>query len=277
MNEHQHSDQTDLDSLHAAVRREKPDVQPGQEPTPIWVFFATMLAMVLGGGYAGAYVGNFSFNQSNPFISQPTDVRDVPKEIGGGLSPFQLAMKKGETTFNNCAGCHMTTGLGQPGAIPPLAGSEWVMGGTERIARIAMFGLAGPVTVKGANFNNVMQPPPMSDQEIANVLTYVRNSWGNHAHMVTKEMVTWDLGTPAISKLSPKKTSPGRSPMARALPSRHPPPLAPPPQPELPLPRLLQPLLSKSFPSFRSVFFHYPHERHHHARGVARIIDGSRP
>ena len=53
----------------------------------------------------------------------------------------------------------------------------------------AMFGMAGPVTVKGANYNNVMTPPPLSDQEIAYVLTYIRNSWGNQGHMVTKEMV----------------------------------------------------------------------------------------
>ena len=54
---------------------------------------------------------------------------------------------------------------------------------------IAMFGLMGPVTVKGANFNSVMQPPPMTDSEIANVLTYIRNSWGNQGTMLTKEMV----------------------------------------------------------------------------------------
>ena len=45
------------------------------------------------------------------------------------------------------------------------------------------------MTVKGANFNNVMIPPAMTDAEIAAVLTYIRNSWGNEAPMVTKEMV----------------------------------------------------------------------------------------
>lgn len=56
MNENapQNFDSTDLDRLHAAVKREKPDVRPGGEPAPLWVFIATMVAMMFGGGYLGA-------------------------------------------------------------------------------------------------------------------------------------------------------------------------------------------------------------------------------
>ena len=191
MNEPINFDDTDLDRLHAAVKREKPDALPGQEPPPLWVWIGCMFAMIMGGGYAGAYMGNGSFEQGNPFgknaADDPRGIEIVP---GGDMDPFQLAMKKGATTFNNCQGCHQATGSGQPGAIPPLAGSEWVAGGTERIARIAMHGLVGPVTVKGAAYNSAMQPPPMSDADIANVLTYIRNSWGNTGTMVTKPMIT---------------------------------------------------------------------------------------
>jgi mono/diheme cytochrome c family protein len=181
MNDQHNFDDTDIDSLHAAVKREKIVPQPGHEPAPVWVFIGTMIVMILGGGYAGAFMGNISNKPEDPRIGGPGEAAQ--------LDPFQTAMKHGATIFNNCAGCHQATGVGQPGLIPPLAGSDWVLGGTERTARIAMFGLAGPVTVKGAAFNNVMVPPVMSDGEIADVLTYVRNSWGNSAPMVTKEMV----------------------------------------------------------------------------------------
>lgn len=191
MNDQNNFDNTDLDRLHAAVKREKPDAQPGHEPAPLWVFVASMVAMVLGGSYAGAFVGSGNFEQNNPFETKPVDVRGIDLGSAVQLDPFQAAMKKGGQVFANCQGCHQITGLGQPGVFPPLAGSEWAMGGTERITRIVLGGLAGPVTVKGAAFNNIMpSQAQLSDAELAAVLTYVRNSWGNTGTMVTKEMVT---------------------------------------------------------------------------------------
>lgn len=65
-NQPQNFDNTDLDRLHAAVKREKPDAQPGREPAPLWVFVASMAAMVLAGGYAGAYVAVLILNRTRP-------------------------------------------------------------------------------------------------------------------------------------------------------------------------------------------------------------------
>ena len=102
-------------------------------------------------------------------------------------------MKKGAGGYSVCGGCHQGNGLGLPGQFPPLAGSEWVLGGTERLIRVVQHGLTGPVTVKGQAFNTPggMQAfgAAMSSTDLANVLTYIRNSWGNEAPMVTKEMV----------------------------------------------------------------------------------------
>lgn len=192
MNENapQNFDATDLDRLHAAVKREKPDVRPGAEPTPLWVFIATMAAMVIAGGYLGAYVGGFSFERNSPFDGSPEDIRPIKVIPGGNLDPFQLAMKKGADVYAICSGCHGVAGGGQPGAIPPLAGSEWVLGGTERTARIVLHGLSGAVQVKGATYVSAMPPQgALSDKEISYVLTYIRNSWGNSGSMVTPEMV----------------------------------------------------------------------------------------
>jgi mono/diheme cytochrome c family protein len=190
MNQPQNFDNTDLDRLHAAVKREKPDVVPGREPAPLWMTVGMMLMMVLGGGYAGAYVGGFDSETSNAFGCKPTDPRGIANGGPAQLGPFDAAMKKGSQVYAACQGCHQATGVGVPGAIPPLAGSEWVQGGTERICRIVLHGLSGIATVKGANYNGVMPPQgAMTDAELAAVLTYVRNSWGNKGSMVTKEMM----------------------------------------------------------------------------------------
>lgn len=99
----------------------------------------------------------------------------------------------GKTVYARvCFACHQLTGLGLPGAFPPLAGAEPVAGSPERLIRIVLHGLQGPITVKGATYTNVMPPhgPQLKDQEIADVLTYVRGAWGNAAAGVTVEAVS---------------------------------------------------------------------------------------
>jgi mono/diheme cytochrome c family protein len=96
----------------------------------------------------------------------------------------------------NCAVCHQQNGLGVPGQFPPLAGSEWVLAqdwhGDNHIVNIVLHGFHGAVTVKGEQFNNVMAPwgKVLKDEQIAAVLTYVRNEWGNQAPPITKEFVS---------------------------------------------------------------------------------------
>ena len=74
--------------------------------------------------------------------------------------------------------------------FPPLAKSDFLMADKERAIGIVLNGLTGPVTVNGAEFNSVM--PPMSqlnDDEIANILTFVTNSWGNTSDPITAAQV----------------------------------------------------------------------------------------
>jgi mono/diheme cytochrome c family protein len=96
----------------------------------------------------------------------------------------------GAQLYQRCAVCHQATGLGVPGAFPPLAGSEWANAESPQVAiRVVLHGLQGPLTVKGQRFNGAMPPygtgQAMSDAEVAAVLTYVRSSWGNKANAVT--------------------------------------------------------------------------------------------
>ncbi len=96
-------------------------------------------------------------------------------------------IKAGEVLYaGTCSVCHQTSGAGLPGVFPPLAKSDYLLANKRRAAEIVLNGLSGPVTVNGAAFNSVM--PPMSqlnDDEVANILTYVLNTWGNKAGQVS--------------------------------------------------------------------------------------------
>jgi len=90
-----------------------------------------------------------------------------------------------------CSVCHQPHGNGLPNVFPPLAKSDYLMANKQRSIEVVLQGLTGPVTVNGKQFNSVM--PPMSqlrDDEIANILTYVRNTWGNQGDRVTAAEVT---------------------------------------------------------------------------------------
>ena len=100
------------------------------------------------------------------------------------------AAPDGRQIYQRCAVCHQAAGQGVPGAFPPLAGSEWA--GAANVAlpiRVVLHGLGGPVTVKGQKFNGAMPAygtgQPLSDADVAAVLTYVRSSWGNTASAVS--------------------------------------------------------------------------------------------
>src|SRR4029078_3240839 len=90
-----------------------------------------------------------------------------------------------------CGACHQPSGRGLPNAFPPLAGSDYLMADKGRSIDIVLRGLKGPVTVSDTTFNGVMPPQThLSDQDLANALTYARNSWGNTSGVVTPAEVT---------------------------------------------------------------------------------------
>jgi glucose/arabinose dehydrogenase len=85
-----------------------------------------------------------------------------------------------------CATCHQGNGLGDSGRFPPLAGSEWVTGSKEKLVRVVLNGLEGPIQVKGRPYNNVMpQHRFLKDEDVAAVLTYIRGQFGNRAGPVS--------------------------------------------------------------------------------------------
>ncbi|MBD0259551.1 MAG: c-type cytochrome [Cytophagales bacterium] len=96
-----------------------------------------------------------------------------------------------------CATCHQGNGLGDSGRFPPLAGSEWVTGSKEKLVRVVLNGLEGPILVKGRPYNNVMpQHRFLKDEDIAAVLTYIRGQFGNRAGPVSAGEVRALRGNP---------------------------------------------------------------------------------
>lgn len=88
-----------------------------------------------------------------------------------------------------CAVCHQTTGQGVPNKFPPLAGSDFLNADRNRAIRILLNGIQGEIFVNGRKFNNTMPSLPLGDGDIAAVLTYVYNSFGNSGKELAAEEV----------------------------------------------------------------------------------------
>ncbi len=118
-----------------------------------------------------------------------------------GLSQAQDApsadvMTKGSQVYMQvCFACHQPTGLGLPGMFPPLASSDWASAPKpDRLIRMVLHGVTGPITLNGKPFTTPapIMPPQgaaLNDDQIASVLTYVRNSFGNKGSTVTADQV----------------------------------------------------------------------------------------
>jgi nitrite reductase (NO-forming) len=110
--------------------------------------------------------------------------------IAGLTKDVQIAKGK-QVYMSLCFACHQPDGKGLPGVFPPLANSDYLHADHERAIRIVLKGLNGPVTVNGQTLNSSMPPQEavLTDHQIADVLTYVLNTWGNSGDAITAEHV----------------------------------------------------------------------------------------
>jgi mono/diheme cytochrome c family protein len=114
-----------------------------------------------------------------------------------GEARVTSSVNKGKILYNTpgaCVTCHQANGEGlEVAKFPPLAGSEWVTASEEVIVRIVLKGLQGPIKVKGKDYGTVLMAPTIwiswPDEDIAAVINYVRNEWGNKASEVTADTV----------------------------------------------------------------------------------------
>ncbi|MFN5422127.1 MAG: c-type cytochrome, partial [bacterium] len=116
-------------------------------------------------------------NRTN--IKNPDPVRDDL-----GLSSH---VSKGEQLYNTyCRGCHQANGLGDGNRYPPLVNAEWVIGDKQKLLRVLLKGLEGPINVLGKEYNNVMPRfDYLKDEQLSEITTYVRKKFGNKKDSVT--------------------------------------------------------------------------------------------
>ena len=99
-------------------------------------------------------------------------------------------LKDGKQVYmKTCFACHQAEGQGIPNAFPPLAKSDYLNADVKRAIGIVLHGKTGEITVNGKKYNSVMTKQTLTDEEVADVMTYVYNSWGNNKTNVTIDMV----------------------------------------------------------------------------------------
>ena len=114
----------------------------------------------------------------------------TPDEVLDDLTPL-IAEAGSQLYGQHCSACHMADGKGDGIRFPPLDQSEWVQGEKDRLIEVVLKGLEGPITVKGETFLGAMPPLDyLTDKEIADVLTYIRTSFGNNAVGVREDEVS---------------------------------------------------------------------------------------
>lgn len=175
----------DLQKVHSQLLREKEEPTENFSPMPL---FLVALFMVLA-FWAGVYIVHYS-GDFGPFHYDETRKPGLAEDTG----PREVDMMAlGARVYNqNCVACHQADGNGLPGVYPPLVNSDWVQDNPERLVKVVLAGLAGPVVVNGNEYNNAMTAfGRLSDQHIAAVLTYIRTSpdYNNSSYAVSEDLV----------------------------------------------------------------------------------------
>ena len=144
--------------------------------------------------------GKFNDQQFLTWLTQGVGAAGATAVSGAGLTGEHLAsFQRGKSLYAGaaaCFGCHGASGEGVPNLGPPLDVSEYVTASPERLIKILLHGLTGPITVAGieykpsADMPGLMQNPIIKDADLADIATYIRHEWTNKAPLVPAAMVT---------------------------------------------------------------------------------------
>lgn len=177
-------------AAHEKLLGKKPEDGAHYKMLPLVLLFVFSGLIFYAGTYLNHYAGHYDAAIFNENAHPTSAVASGPK-----VDPMVLGKRYYDSL---CIQCHQGDGKGQAGVYPPLAGSEWVTGSEERLIRIVVHGLKGPIKVEGVEFNAAAMPAVgkvagsgynWSDEKIAIVLTYIRGSFGNTAPAITAEKV----------------------------------------------------------------------------------------
>lgn len=130
-------------------------------------------------------------------------VTKATANAASGTLTLQDQVLAGKALFEGtCSVCHQSNGAGLPGVFPPLTKSDYLNADHQRAIKVVLQGLSGKVTVNGSEFNSVMPPMnQLNDDEVANILTYILNSWDNKGGQIKSDDVK------AIRAKTPVKAS----------------------------------------------------------------------
>jgi mono/diheme cytochrome c family protein len=170
---------------------EAPEPAAGNATVPIWLMLALGALFYWGELSLDSGAGGFNKLVYSPYFSE----REV--KMANPQPKLDPLYEKGQGTFMlYCAACHQNDGMGSSTQAPPLVGSDWVLHETpDRIIRLVLFGLQGPVKVSGKEYNFTTAMPPwkdvLNDEQIAAVLTFIRQNrdWNHNASSVKPEKV----------------------------------------------------------------------------------------
>ncbi|MEX2381374.1 MAG: c-type cytochrome [Opitutales bacterium] len=176
------SDQA-LQESHADLMERKEEPSEGFSGIPIFMLFLMSALLFAGGIYMVHFAAGYDFlAYVETYVADPDEPgNDGPDPIIAGRALYE----------QHCVACHQQTGQGIPGVFPPLSEVEWVTGSEERLIRIPLHGLAGPIEVKGNTYNGVMPgfAGTIDDRRMSYLLTYIRQAWENDASPVTADEV----------------------------------------------------------------------------------------
>ena len=169
---------------HSAEARENA-IQPTQEaPLGNLPLILSAVVFIFAGGFIGANIG------------APKAERPKGSGVAEDTTPPDVKwLKDGAGVYSgSCQGCHQPNGLGNASAgIPPLDASEWVTGGEKRLATVVLKGLQGPIHVKGVTYGtavmNAKGGVSLTDKQVAQVISFVRNSWSNKGSFVMDDQI----------------------------------------------------------------------------------------
>lgn len=189
-----------IQKVHAILLREKEEPSEGFTPMPLFLLGIISTMILVCSIYVVHYRGDF-----DPLVYDHRYDAVAAQAAASGpkvLTPEQF-VAAGKRHYATCVACHQASGLGVAGVYPPLAASEWVTGSEERLIRVLLHGLNGPIQVKGNTYNGLMPAfgkipgggYNWSNERIAQVLTYIRQEWGNAAAPISTEKVAEVLKT----------------------------------------------------------------------------------
>lgn len=172
-----------MEELHRAVLEKEAQIpEEGNERGPWWMYVTIFLVLGFGFFYLGRYYGEISDRPHVLFSEAPDET--VVTEID--------PMTAGRQVYTRvCQSCHQQDGSGVRGAFPSLVGSEWVTGDPARPVNVVLHGMRGEIVRDGVTYNASMPGfgRLLSDQDVAHLITYIRNAFGNEAGEVSPEQV----------------------------------------------------------------------------------------